>query len=955
MSRRRLLATSAAVLSVLSGSLGTAVAHADTGTGTGTGTALYVDDDAAGCSDTGPGSQAVPFCQIQPAADAAAPGDTVYVARNTTRYAPVTIRSVGTVDEPVAFVTEPGDNSRATRAVVLSSTATPAMTFSGAQYVDLTGFSLSSTGGSALVVSRSQHIAFDMGAATTAQAAPSTAEAISVDGSSSGISLTRLHIAPESGGPAFASAAGAQDITLADDVTQLGGGISVTGTTGIHLAGDTIRSVCGNAVSLSDGSSGSVENTVVLPDSAACSAPGTPAQITVDASSAPQVTADYNAVNPLPTGTDYDWAGTAYTTSQAFRTATGQGTHDLDQTDVSLSTTSGEPSEPSPLIDSANADAPGELSTDLNGAQRVDDPLVTGTDIYDRGAVEFQDPLGLGIAGRSSQAVYVGVPVTFSAAFVNPWSDPLDGYSYTFDFGDGTTATSTTGKATHTYTQPTTTTNIYATVTVYRPDGSKMGTEVSYYFSVKPVPPLTGNLTCATGPALPDTAVCHFDASGYSGYPITGDRISFGDGSAAVSVTGSKGYAQHTYAAAGTYTVTQQLTDSAGRTAADTTRTIVGPAYVAVSPKRILDTRDGTGAAERRVGPGGVVRLKVLGTGAVPASGVTAVTMNVTDADATASSYVTVYPDGTSRPTASNLDFTAGRTNPNLVTVRVGAGGYVDLYNAHGDVDLIADVQGYFTTKSITDNDQMGNFAAIPPTRVLDTRYGTGSAEGKVAPGSTTTVTLPKEGQTGDTIGAVLNVTVTGGTGSGVVTVYCDSRPSTSNLNYRAGQTVSNLVVTKVCGGGKIEIHNSGGHVNLIADLQGLYTDYNADGDNAPVGSPFVPTAPTRFLDTRNGTGGPAKPLGAGSTLTVKVAGVGGVPDDATAVLVNLTGVGPTTGTHLTAYGAGSLPNVSNDNLSTGETRPVLAVIPVDADGDIHIHNANGSLNVVADLEGYLG
>ena len=449
MSRRRLLATSAAVLSVLMGGLGTGVAHADTGT------ALYVDDDAAGCSDTGPGSQAEPFCQIQPAADAAAPGDTVHVARNKTRYTPVTIRSVGTVNAPVTFVTDPGDNAAATRAAILSDTATPAMTFSGAQYVDMTGFSLSSIGTSTLVVSQSQHIAYDTGGVSTAQAAPSTAETISVDGSSSGISLTRLNIAPESGGLAFASAAGAQDITLADDLTQLGGGISATGTMGIHLAGDTLRTVCGNAISLTDGSSGSVENTVMLPaPEASCSDTGTPAEITVDASSAPQVTAEYNAVNPLSTGIDYDWAGTGYATSQAFQTGTGQGAHDLDQTGVMLSTTYGAPSEHSPLIDSADADAPGELSTDLDGAQRVDDPLVTdtgtGAGTYDRGAVEFQDPLSLGIAGRSSEAVYVGVPVTFSAGFVNPWSDSLDGYSYTFNFGDGTTATSTTGSAAHT-------------------------------------------------------------------------------------------------------------------------------------------------------------------------------------------------------------------------------------------------------------------------------------------------------------------------------------------------------------------------------------------------------------------------------------------------------------------------------------------------------------------------
>ncbi|MFD8718171.1 hypothetical protein ACFV2H_09160 [Streptomyces sp. NPDC059629] len=87
----------------------------------------------------------------------------------------------------------------------------------------------------------------------------------------------------------------------------------------------------------------------------------------------------------------------------------------------------------------------------------------------------------------------------------------------------------------------------------------------------------------------------------------------------------------------------------------------------------------------------------------------------------------------------------------------------------------------------------------------------------------------------------------------------------------------------------------------------------------------------------------------------MKVAGVHGVPADAAAVLVNLTGVTPTSATHLTAHGAGSLPDVYADSLGAGETRPVPAVIPVDADGDIHLHNAAGSVHVVADPEGYIG
>jgi hypothetical protein len=70
----------------------------------------------------------------------------------------------------------------------------------------------------------------------------------------------------------------------------------------------------------------------------------------------------------------------------------------------------------------------------------------------------------------------------------------------------------------------------------------------------------------------------------------------------------------------------------------------------------------------------------------------------VTAAGPTASSYVTVYPDGRTRPTASNLNFTAGETIPNLVTVPVGANGKVDFYNFTGTVNLVADVAGYFTS-----------------------------------------------------------------------------------------------------------------------------------------------------------------------------------------------------------------------------------------------------------------
>jgi Invasin, domain 3 len=120
--------------------------------------------------------------------------------------------------------------------------------------------------------------------------------------------------------------------------------------------------------------------------------------------------------------------------------------------------------------------------------------------------------------------------------------------------------------------------------------------------------------------------------------------------------------------------------------------------YTPLTPARLLDTRKGTGAPEKAVAANGTVALTVDGQGGVPATGVTAVVLNVTVTSPTQSGYITVYGDGTSRPTASNLNYTAGETVPNLVVAPVGADGKVDLFNGSGGTtQLVADVSGYVT------------------------------------------------------------------------------------------------------------------------------------------------------------------------------------------------------------------------------------------------------------------
>ncbi len=117
---------------------------------------------------------------------------------------------------------------------------------------------------------------------------------------------------------------------------------------------------------------------------------------------------------------------------------------------------------------------------------------------------------------------------------------------------------------------------------------------------------------------------------------------------------------------------------------------IAGATYEPVTPTRLMDSRIGLGVRKGKVGPGETVVLQVR-------SGVKAVVMNVTATGATAGSFVSVHPDGTARTSASNLNFTAGQTIPNLVVVPV-VNGKVAFYNKAGYVDLLADVAGYYTS-----------------------------------------------------------------------------------------------------------------------------------------------------------------------------------------------------------------------------------------------------------------
>ena len=251
--------------------------------------------------------------------------------------------------------------------------------------------------------------------------------------------------------------------------------------------------------------------------------------------------------------------------------------------------------------------------------------------------------------------------------------------------------------------------------------------------------------------------------------------------------------------------------------------------YNPLVPARILDTRNGTGGFTSPLGPGQTITVHVSGQGLVPVTGAEAVILNLTATDATAQSYLTVYPTGAARPTASNVNFVAGQTVPNRVAVMLGTAGQVDIYNPVGTVNVIADVNGWFT--DTTPGGTGSSLTPVAPTRILDTRTGTGGFNTPIGPNQSIALQVagvggvPSMGATVPPKAVVLNVTVTAPSGGSYLTVWPDgvARPTTSDLNFVGGLTIPNLVVVQVGATGKVDFYNAAGSVHVIADVMGWY------------------------------------------------------------------------------------------------------------------------------------
>jgi hypothetical protein len=251
------------------------------------------------------------------------------------------------------------------------------------------------------------------------------------------------------------------------------------------------------------------------------------------------------------------------------------------------------------------------------------------------------------------------------------------------------------------------------------------------------------------------------------------------------------------------------------------------------------------------------------------------------------------------------------------------------------------------TTRAAT---VFGEYVPVQPERLLDTRFGTGYVGAKPVAGDIVQLQVTGVGATqvpGDAVAVALNVTGTGATNDGFVTVWpCGQpQPLASNLNLAKGATAPNLVIVKLGDGGKVCLFTQSG-TDLVADINGWF----------PATTSFHPVQPERLLDTRDPPTGffGGKPT-AGQVVALQVTGAGAtnVPSDASAVVLNVTGVGATADGFVTVWPCGQTqPTASNLNLTAGAIEPNLVIAKIGVNGKVCLFTQSRA-DLVADIDGW--
>jgi len=345
---------------------------------------------------------------------------------------------------------------------------------------------------------------------------------------------------------------------------------------------------------------------------------------------------------------------------------------------------------------------------------------------------------------------------------------------------------------------------------------------------------------------------------------------------------------------------------------------------VPVPTTRVLDTRT-TGT------PVGGGREIVVDVGTIVPAGATAVAAYVSATDTAGDGFLTAYECGTPRPTASAANYRAGQTRGAVTITPLTDDRRFCLYTL-ATAHLLVDVQAAFVPAADASPHALRLQSLDTPQRLADTR-STGRAQ-------LLTLAAPDGAEA-----VAVNVTAVGGAAPGYLVAYpCGiAPPASATVNHLAGEAIAGAAFVPVGPDGTFCVWSLAATTDVVVDLTGIFVRATAGAG----GLAFVPVAPTRTFDTRDGTGGWEPIHGQGQTFAPPVA-----PAGARAVSGTLTIAGPLRPGFLRGWGCGPPPATSNVNAAKGAVLANFVTTGVAADGRLCVY-AEATTTSIFDTTGW--
>jgi hypothetical protein len=415
--------------------------------------------------------------------------------------------------------------------------------------------------------------------------------------------------------------------------------------------------------------------------------------------------------------------------------------------------------------------------------------------------------------------------------------------------------------------------------------------------------------------------------------------------SSRIAVCTTTGLAVGTDAIVATYSGDSNYMGSSGTLSQLVNPTPSAVQFVAVTPCRLVDTRQTGGAIQ-----GGSSRdfpVQQEGGCNIPATAA-AYSLNVTVVPHGPLGYLTIWPTGEGRPVVSTLNSADGRVKANAAIVPAGTSGDVSVF-VTDTTNVILDIDGYFEPVS----GSTLAFYPLSPCRVADTRDSTkppglgppqlSSQTPRAFPVLTSTC-IP----TGVNPAAYsFNFTVVpGGHSVGYLTVWPtgQNQPVVSTLNDQTGTIVANAAIVPAGTGGEVSVYATD-NTQLVIDIDGYFAPAGQGGLS------LYAVAPCRAFDTRHvGNGQPFQGI-LSPPVDVEHSQCG-PPATARAYVFNATVIPVSSLGYLTLWPDGeNQPVVSTLNAADGSITNNMAIVPTN-NGKVDAY-ASGLTQLILDISSY--